>query len=94
MPFRFLFNTAADFLHGFLQPGSITATLAQLPVRAFHGAIDRRGDALLAQWDRTRMEAEQRGCRDLTRVVVPGAGQSPFASPVIEYFMELAAHGG
>jgi pimeloyl-ACP methyl ester carboxylesterase len=81
---------SANFAGRGLRPRASGATPAQVPVRAFYGADDSRADALLAQWKYARVEAEQRGCRDLTRVVVPGAGHSPFARTVIEYFTDLA----
>jgi dienelactone hydrolase len=81
---------SANFAGRGLQLGSIARTPARVPVRAFYGAEDRRADALLSQWDHARVEAEQRGCCDLTRVVVPGASHSPFARTVIEYFTDLA----
>ena len=81
---------SANFAGRGLPPASNTATAAHVPVRAFYGAEDRRADALLSQWEHARVEAEQRGCRDLTRVVVPGAGHSPFARTVMEYFTDLA----
>ena len=82
---------SANFAGRGLHPGLITATPTRVPVRAFYGAEDERADVLLSQWDDARAEAEQRGCCDLTLVVVPGASHSPFARTVIEYFTDLAA---
>jgi len=81
---------SANFADRGLSRRHIAAAPASIPVRAFYGAQDQRAAALLLQWDRARAEAERRGCRDLTLVVVPGAGHSPFARAVIEYFTELA----
>jgi dienelactone hydrolase len=85
---------SANFAGRGLRPGLITVPPAHVSVRAFYGAEDSRAAALLSQWDRARGEAEQRGYRDLTRVVVPGASHSPFARTVIEYFTDLAIAGG
>lgn len=85
---------SANFAGRGLTPGWDTEPATHLPVRVFFGAADRLSNVLLVQWDRARTLARQRGCRDLTRVVVPDAGHSPFAREVLEFFAELALAQG
>jgi len=61
-----------------------------VPVRGFVGNADSRYDVLKEQWDAARTLALKRGHRDLDRVVVAGAGHSPFAREVLRYFAGLA----
>ena len=63
---------------------------SNLRIRGFFGDADSRGEALLGQWQRACAIAQMRGYRDVERVVIPGAGHSPFARPVIEYFAASA----
>jgi len=61
-----------------------------VPVRGFVGEADSRFDVLSDQWDAARSLAVKRGHSDLNRVVVAGAGHSPFAREVLSYFAGLA----
>jgi dienelactone hydrolase len=61
-----------------------------VPVRGFVGKADPRFDVLSEQWHAARTLALKRGHRDLDRVVVPGAGHSPFPREVLSYFAGLA----
>jgi poly(3-hydroxybutyrate) depolymerase len=81
---------SANFAGRGLTSDPRTGSATPVPVRAFFGAADKVFDALRGQWERGRALAQQRGCRDLTHTVVPGAGHSPFAREVLEYFAMLA----
>jgi dienelactone hydrolase len=61
-----------------------------VPVRGFVGKADSRFDVLSDQWRAARSLALKRGHSDLDRVVVAGAGHSPFAREVLSYFTGLA----
>jgi len=61
-----------------------------VPVKGFVGKADSRFDVLSDQWHAARSLALKRGHSDLDRVVVAGAGHSPFAREVLSYFAGLA----
>jgi dienelactone hydrolase len=61
----------------------------RVPVRGFFGSADSRRLVLSDQWDSARTVALNRGCRDVNRVMIAGAGHSPFARDVLEYFAAL-----
>ena len=81
---------SANFAARGINSESDRASTTPVPVRAFAGEVDPLSEVLRAQWETARTLAAQRGFRDLTRVVVPGAGHSPFARQVLEYFAALA----
>jgi len=62
----------------------------EVPVRGFVGEADSRFEVLSDQWHAARTLALKCGHRDLDRVVVSGAGHSPFAREVLGYFAGLA----
>src|SRR5262245_61681965 len=64
------------------------------PIRGFFGAADSRAEALLGQWETARAVVARRGQLDLQRVVIRGAGHSPFPRSVMEYFAALARQRG
>jgi poly(3-hydroxybutyrate) depolymerase len=86
---------SANFAGRGIDPVSTVSTVSALPagvclpIRAFQGDRDGIGAALTRQWAAARGVASRRGFKNLSRVMVPGAGHSPFAGPVLAFFDEV-----
>lgn len=59
-----------------------------LPVKAFQGEKDAYLDALSVQWQRAKAEADRRGFKNVTRVMVPEAGHGVSRKLILDFFAE------
>jgi len=59
-----------------------------LPVKAFQGEKDEYLEALNRQWQNAKAEADRRGFKNVTRVMVPEAGHGVSRKLILDFFAE------